>query len=222
MSRRIAAVDAGTYYHHESLYGERFRGAFDRILYVRHLPDADLSDVDVLVVTCRTDPAALAPAFSRLRAFLADGGTVVAMGSTGPHLWLPGVEWTDTPTNFWWWKEGGTLGLEAATPDDPFFRHVPLADAVWHHHGYFRPPPGARSLIDARGLGSVLYLDAVSARPGTMVVTALDPFYHHGSHFMPATTRFIAGFLPWLREDERLGRRHPQAVGGADPARSTA
>lgn len=198
MTRTIAAIDAGTYYHHESLYGERFRNAFDRIIYVRHLPDADLTDVDVLIVTCRTDPAALEPAYARLRAFLAGGGILVAMGSTGPHVWLPCVDWTDTPTNFWWWKEGGDLGLEAAAPDASFFHYVPLSDAVWHYHGYFRPPPAARSLINAKGLGSILYVDAVSTQPGTLILTTLDPFYHHGSHFMPATTRFISGFLPWL------------------------
>lgn len=209
MRRTIAAVDAGTYYHHESLFGARFADAFDRIVYVRDLPEADLCGIDVLIVTCRTDPAALRPAFARLRAFLAAGGTLVAMGSTGPHLWLPGVAWTDTPTNFWWWKEGGELGLEPAEPDDPFFVHVPFEDTIWHHHGFFAPPASATSLVDARGLGSVLYVDQTSFAPGTLVATTLDPFYHHGSHFMPATTRFITGFLPWLRTDPRLGTRAP-------------
>ncbi|MEM6761240.1 MAG: hypothetical protein AAF615_00030 [Pseudomonadota bacterium] len=207
MSRIIAAVDAGTYYHHESLYGERFKGAFDEIVYARTLADADLRHIDILLVTCRTDPAVLLPAAPNLLNFLEGGGTLVAMGSTGPHLWLPGVSWTDTPTNFWWWREGGELGLKAAAPDDPFFAHVPFEDAIWHHHGAFAPPPGALSLIDAKGLGSVLYLDRQTMAPGTLLVTALDPFYHHGSHFMPATTRFIAGFLPFLRQDPRLKRR---------------
>jgi hypothetical protein len=31
------------------------------------------------------------------------------------------------------------------------------------------------------------------------ILTSLDPFFHHGSHFMPATTRFPDGFLPWMR-----------------------
>lgn len=57
---------------------------------------------------------------------------------------------------------------------------------------------GATSFVDARGLGSVLYVDTVTPQ-GTLVVAALDPFYHHGSYFMPATTRFLDGFLPWLR-----------------------
>ena len=60
------------------------------------------------------------------------------------------------------------------------------------------PPEGAEILIrDADGL-PLLYVDAVSTA-GRMIVTSLDPCYHHGSHFMPATTRFLAGFLPSLR-----------------------
>lgn len=50
---------------------------------------------------------------------------------------------------------------------------------------------------DAGGdAGCLLYDDRVSA-PGRLIVSTLDPFYHHGSHFMPATTRFLDGFLAW-------------------------
>jgi hypothetical protein len=44
---------------------------------------------------------------------------------------------------------------------------------------------------------AVFYVDRVSA-PGTLIVTTLDPLYHYGAHFMPATERFLDGFLPWL------------------------
>jgi len=200
MTRRIAAIDAGTYYHHEGLHGPRYRDFFERIVYARDLSHADLDDIDVLLVTCRTDPSLLAPVADRVSDLRARGVTIVAMGSTGPHLWLDGVEWTDGPTNFWWWTEpGGDLGLVQAAPDHPFFAYVPFRDTIWHHHGTFALPDGAVSLVDARGLGSVLYTDE-SAKGGRLVVTALDPFYHHGSHFMPATTRFLDGFLPWLRD----------------------
>lgn len=32
-----------------------------------------------------------------------------------------------------------------------------------------------------------------------MIVSSLDPLYHHGSHFMPATTRFLDRFIPTWR-----------------------
>lgn len=195
---RLAALDSGTYYHHRSLHGERYGRYFDRIIYARRLCERDLDDIDVLLVTCRTDPVLLVPLRDLFARFLARGGTIVAMGSTGPHQWLPGVVWHDTPTNFWWWKEGGSLGLACASPGHPLFGAIALADATWHYHGWFEPPPGAVSLIDAAGAGSILYEDRATT-PGRMIVTSLDPMYHHGSHFMPATTRFLDGFIPFLK-----------------------
>ncbi|UOM35068.1 hypothetical protein [Acuticoccus sp. I52.16.1] len=203
---RIAALDAGTYYHHRTLYEDRYRTAFDEIIYAPRLDEADLSALDVLIVSCRTDPAVLVPQRRTIADFLAAGGTVVAMGSTGPHQWLPGVVWHDTETNFWWWKEGGSLGLAIAAPDHPLFRAISLDDATWHYHGYFEPPAGAVPLISAEGRGPILYEDRVTTA-GAMIVTSLDPMYHHGSHFMPATTRFLDGFLPFLRTYEGRTRR---------------
>lgn len=195
---RITALDSGTYYHHRSLYEPRYRDHFDEIVYIRDLAGTDLSAHELILVSCRTDPSQLIPCREQFADYLAGGGTVIAMGSTGQPAWLPGVSWHDTPTNFWWWKEGGSLGLKVAAPDHPLFGHITLDDATWHHHGHFDVPEGAVSLIDVDGKGSVLYDDEVTT-PGRMIVTALDPMYHHGSHFMPATTRFLDGFLPWLK-----------------------
>ena len=195
---RITALDSGTYYHHRTLYEPRYRDHFDEIVYIRDLAGTDLSAHELILVSCRTDPSQLIPCRAQFADYLASGGTVVAMGSTGQPAWLPGISWHDTPTNFWWWKEGGSLGLKVVAPDHPLFSHITLEDATWHHHGHFDVPEGAVSLIDVDGIGSVLYEDQVTT-PGRMIVTALDPMYHHGSHFMPATTRFLDGFLPWLK-----------------------
>lgn len=195
---RITALDSGTYYHHRTLYEPRYRDHFDEIVYIRDLAGTDLSAHELILVSCRTDPSQLIPCRAQFADYLTSGGTVIAMGSTGQPAWLPGVCWHDTPTNFWWWKEGGSLGLKVVAPDHPLFGHITLDDATWHHHGHFDVPDGAVSLIDVDGIGSVLYDDQVTTA-GRMIVTALDPMYHHGSHFMPATTRFLDGFLPWLK-----------------------
>jgi hypothetical protein len=213
MTARICAVDGGTYYHHEALHGTRYRGWFDRLIDLRRLPQAELTDCDVLVVTCRSHPGPLRAARERFARFLAAGGTVVAMGETQSHTWLPRVSWSHRPTNFWWWLErGASPGYVVAAPAHPLFRHLTLADATWHYHGVFAPPAGATALItlEADG-GCLLYEDEVSTA-GRMIVTSLDPFYHHGSHFMPATTRFLDGFLPWLASLQR--RALPQPCGG--------
>lgn len=195
----IAALDGGTYYHHRTLYEPRYREYFDDVIYTRDLPDTDFTKFDKIIVSCRTDPSVLIPCTDQFRRYLDQGGTVIAMGSTGQQAWLPNVSWHDTPTNFWWWKEGGSIGLELAKPDHPLFDYIGLADATWHYHGFYDVPDGATSLIDVEDLGSILYEDTVTTA-GRMLVTSLDPMYHHGSHFMPATTRFLDGFLPFLRE----------------------
>src|SRR3546814_932514 len=174
----LAALDSGTYYHHRTLYEERYRQFFDRIVYARELGDTPLEEVDILLVSCRTDPSLLVPQRAKIARFLARGGSVVAMGSTGPHLWLPGVVWHDRPTNFWWWKEGGSLGLQCADSGHLLFDSITLQDATWHYHGFFEPPPGAQTLITAAGGGAVLYEDRITTA-GCMLVTSLDPMYHH-------------------------------------------
>lgn len=195
---RLAALDSGTYYHHRTLYEPRYRDFFDGVIYTRELDVGSFDDYDVVIVSCRTDPQVLQPHQRLFSSFLAAGGTLVVMGSTGPGQWLPQISWHDTVTNFWWWKEGGSLGLSISTPEHALFDYVTLEDATWHHHGYFDLPDGATSLIDAAGLGTILYDDRTSTA-GRLIVTALDPMYHHGSHFMPATTRFLDGFLAYLK-----------------------
>ena len=195
----IAALDAGTYYHHRTFHTPELMPYLDRHLYRPELGDAALAGCDALIVSCRTNPDLLVPHRERFARFLAAGKTLVAMGETGAHRWLDGVRWTDCEVNFWWWKTpGADSGLRLAHPAHPLFSHLTLADATWHQHGTFTPPPGARSLIDKAGAGSVLYEDRHST-PGRLIVTSLDPMYHHGSYFMPAASRFLRGFLPWLK-----------------------
>ncbi|TDX60508.1 hypothetical protein EDE12_12032 [Methylosinus sp. sav-2] len=198
---RILAIHPGTAYHCEALEAPRYARLFDALVRPEELGDIDLSRFDIVLAPCRTPASRLAPHRARLEAYLAAAGAVVAMGETDQHLWLPSIRFTSVPTNWWWWLEpGASLGLSIADPRHPLFARIGANDIAWHLHGVFAPPDGARSLIgDAEGR-SVLYLDEVTTK-GRMLVTSLDPFYHHGSHFMPAATRFLDGFLPWLKEE---------------------
>lgn len=196
---RIAIVDGGTYYHDRTLHGERYRGCFSATIYARELKDTCLGDFDAVVIPDRVHPGLLRAASGRIGEYLAGGGTLVAFGETQAHTWLPNMVWSDRPTNFWWWKTpGASLGLYPAAPEHPLFQHLSLAEATWHYHGVFAPPPGAQTIIGVTGDGAILYEDTVTT-PGRMVITSLDPFYHYGSYFMPVTERFLDGFLEWLR-----------------------
>lgn len=195
----IAVIDGGTYYHHRALYGERYRGYFSEILYVRDLQHTSLDAFAAVVVPDRLHPGPLIAAREQLGSYLAQGGTVAAFGESQAHTWLPGVVWSYRPTNFWWWKTpGASLGLSVVVPEHPLFQYISLKDATWHVHGVFTPPPGATTLIGVEGDGTLLYEDTVSTA-GRMVISSLDPFYHYGSYFMPATMRFLDGFLAWLK-----------------------
>lgn len=195
---RVLYVENGTYFHHRTLHTPEFAPYFTQTVHVLDLTAAQIADCDCLVLCCNTRADLIARHAPAIAALLDAGNTVVAMGNTHPETWLPQVRWQDSPVNFWWWTEpGADSGLRLAAPEHPLFQHLTLADATWHQHGFFLPPAGAVSLIDKAGHGSVLYEDRVST-PGRLIITSLDPCFHHGSFFMPATTSFLRGFLPWL------------------------
>lgn len=196
---RIAFIDAGTYYHHATYHDPEWHSCFAGNIYVRDLPTADLSGYDCLYVASRQDPVELQAAQGAIEAFLNAGKLVVALGESHAQPWIKSVDWTPGITNFWWWlTPGADSGLRQASENHGLFDHIQLQDATWHRHGTLAVPSGAVSLIDAVEGGSVLYDDSVST-PGRLIVSTLDPCYHHGSYFMPATTRFLRGFIPWLK-----------------------
>jgi hypothetical protein len=160
----------------------------------------DLGRFEGLLIPDRINQRRLLAARDRFGSFLQRGGTIIAFGEQ-PHPWLTGVVWEFRPTNFRWWLDPDvTSGLVLVQPDHSLFRYVSLDDATWHQHGVFWPPEGTETLIATQDGGAVLYVDQVST-PGALVVTSLDPMYHFGSYFMPATERFLDGFLPRIVEE---------------------
>lgn len=211
----LAVLDGGTFYHREAIHGARYRALFERVIYVRELATHDLDGVNWLIVPDRINPDLLRAHRELLIDFADAGRTLVVFGENEAETWLPGVAWTPRPTNFWWWLEPTSQPPHRLNaPDHPFFRAVPFKDTIWHFHGVLQPPAGAKTLIDvpaegAHGGGALLYEDDVTTR-GRIMVSTLDPFYHHGSGFMPATTRFLDAFLPWACQQAARGAAAPQ------------
>jgi len=84
--------------------------------------------------------------------------------------------------------------VEIAAPGHPLMARRDGAPVTWHLHGRFDPPGGAEVLVrDAEGRALASVNETGTA--GRTVVIRRDPCYHHGAHVMPATTRFLAGFL---------------------------
>lgn len=196
----VLAIHPGAAYHIESLEGPRYAGYFDRLVRPEDLATVDLATFDVVFVPCRTPADRMIEHKERLRAYLDQGGTIIATGETACEAFLPGIRFTPQPTNWWWWLEpGADLGVRIASPGHSLFSHIGEGDITWHLHGWFDPPDGVEVLA-VNGEGRpILYIDEVTTG-GRMVITSLDPMFHHGSHFMPATTRFLDGFLLWMRE----------------------
>lgn len=202
----LAILDGGTFYHHAAIYGERYRALFDRAIYAPDLAPAHLDDINLVIIPDRVNPDVLRARGQTLIDFSNRGCTLVVFGENQAETWLPGVSWTARPTNFWWWLDKNAQPEQRPVrPDHEFFQGVPFEDTIWHFHGILTPPLGAQALIDVPpdqggcdSGGALLYDDRVSTA-GRLIVSTLDPFYHHGSNFMPATTRFLDRFLPWAR-----------------------
>ncbi|MBK5959453.1 hypothetical protein CCR97_14730 [Rhodoplanes elegans] len=203
----VAVLDGGTFYHHETIFGARFRDRFDRVIYAPALAADDLADVLLLIVPDRLNPELLRRHAPLLTDFLGRGRTLVVLGECEAETWVPGVRTAPRPTNFWWWLDPAEKPPHRfVAPDHELFRHVAPDATVWHIHGVLFPPEGAVPLVivpddrDGRDPGGALLYDDRVTTPGRLIVSTLDPFYHHGSRFMPATTRFLDGFLTWTRE----------------------
>ena len=198
----ILAIHPGASYHIESFEAPRYASYFDRLVRPEELGSVRLEDYNVVFIPCRTPADRLLDHKPRLRAYLDHGGTIVATGESESQLFLPCIRFTPQPTNWWWWwlEPGADLGVRIAKPDHPLFQRLKQRDITWHLHGWFDVSEGAEVLA-VNGEGKpILYIDEVTTR-GRMVLTSLDPFFHHGGHFMPATTRFLDGFLPWMRDE---------------------
>ena len=139
--------------------------------------------------------------------FLDRGRTLVVLGEPPPP-WAPGS--FVAPDQFL------VVAGEGAQPPHKILHpeHTCPVRSVRGHamalSGVLFPPPGADALIlvpadagRARRRRRIALRHRATTR-GRIILSTLDPFYHHGSNFMPATTRFLDGFLPWARANAAI------------------
>ena len=199
--RKIAVIYSGNASHHRTFTEPRYKQYIDSLIYLPDFLNTSLEGVEVLFVPSQLNEKLLMQAKEKIIDFAQAGGIVVAFGPQ-PWKWLPNQKWEERETNFWWWLEkDAESGLVLAEPTYDLFNYITLEDATWHQHGVFWPVEGAQKLITTEDGGAVMYVDKVSTN-GTWIITTLDPDYHFGSYFMPATERFLDGFIPWLAKGE--------------------
>lgn len=198
--RKIGVLYGGSSQHSRTYKTGEFAKYIHQLLPVREFADADLESLDVLLIPSQTHIGLLDVNIGKINDFADSGRIVVTFGPQGSD-WLPAHNWEFRPTNFWWWLEkDADSGLALPGKEhDLFQNYLTLEDATWHQHGVYWPTEGCETLVATKDGGSVLYIDKVNTG-GTWINTTLDPDYHYGSYFMPATERFLRGFLPWLTE----------------------
>lgn len=177
----------------------------DAEIYLRHLDRVDLRDFRAIVVPDFSNQALLQAHAAQLNAYLADGGFMIVFEPNRMDEWLEVVEvqWFSRENEDWkWWmKPGGRMEAYQPNPDHSMARAIPLADMCWHFFGAFRLPPDAIPILNLDNDEGCLVYDQTVAGGGRLIASTIDPHTHHGRRFMPATTRFLNGFYPWLKRE---------------------
>ncbi|MBM7367317.1 hypothetical protein [Gordonia hydrophobica] len=169
-----------------------------------YLPDADpekIVDYDVVVVSDRLPPVQRMKLETMTDRIVQDSSkTLIVLGQNDVQDWLPGLGFTFRRPVFWKWRTGEDTGTRGRLPEDPFWDYFDLGALNWHNHGLLHPSAGTKSLVvveeDGREQGAVVLVDEVN-QPARLLVTTMDPVYHHGSGFMPGATRMLYGLLRW-------------------------
>ena len=204
---RMAMLHCGSHAQLATLADPALEPYRIRSVHARTALFTDLDDVDVVVVADRIRLDLLAPWAEALRSRTEAGATVVVLGENRVGEWLPGAREQQRPTIFWWWRTGEDSRIRRTHTGHPAATWFTDKALTWHYHGVLEPPEGAVSLVDLHTTegeldGSLLYVDDTSTA-GRLLVTTMDPVYHHGSGFMPGATQLLYSVLRWASEGHR-------------------
>lgn len=199
---RIGLLHCGTYPALAALQDPALRANEVEGVY---LPDAEpetILDYDVIIVSDRLPGVQRRIVETTSERIMQDPSkTLVVLGQNDVQEWIPDVGFTFRRPVFWKWRTGEDTGTRARSTDHPFWDFFDLDALSWHNHGLLQTPPGATSLVvveeDGHEQGTVVFLDEVN-QPARLLVTTMDPVYHHGSGFMPGATRMLYGLLRWV------------------------
>ncbi|MBW0370949.1 hypothetical protein [Ensifer adhaerens] len=206
-AKRIAYIHWGNSWQLRSF--QDFNHYVDDLIYIHDLPRFDLSAYAAVIMPDAMDAAAPLPHRQQLNAYLKDGGfLVVSLQGHADWLDIPGLEWTPGNCRDWlWWTKGEQLEVSFTQPLHPITDSIPLSHMSWHWGGSYNVPEGARSILEIDGGRGSLFLDFPSLPGGgRLLLSTLDPHSHNGQRFMPATTRFLQSFYPWLNRELGIDR----------------
>jgi hypothetical protein len=190
-----------------------YHGWLDDMIHLGALDATDLRQYAAVVIPDGMDSASIRRHARQLNTYVRQGGFLIAFACQGLHEWLDvaSLEWRPVNTKdwLWWTRPQPKLEIRQPEPRHPLADAIPLADMSWHWFGVFNHHPAAISALDLDdGSGSLLLDFPRLEGGGRLIVSTLDPHVHNGERFMPACTRFLDAFYPWLNRElgiERFG-----------------
>ena len=182
-----------------------YREYLDEEIYLRTIDRLDLGEFKAIVLPDFSNQDLLRTHARQINDYLAKGGFLVVFEPNRMDEWLDvvQVQWFSRETEDWkWWmKPGGRMEAYQPEPGHSMAQAIPLADMCWHFFGAFRLPGDATPILNLDNDEGCLMYDQQIAGGGRLIASTIDPHTHHGRRFMPATTRFLNGFYPWLKAE---------------------
>ncbi|MGH2534855.1 MAG: hypothetical protein ACRDJW_21555 [Thermomicrobiales bacterium] len=186
---KIAGLFSGVHFQ-RGFYADREFGHHFAIVPMEELAGLDLSRYPAVWVPRESNQAILVRHRDRLAAYLAGGGTIVALEEMN-QPWLPAIDWQQ--------RRIDTASLMPT--GHPLMAELEPEQVRWYAHGTLSPPVHASSLVNEGSGGSVLYIDELTYAPGRVMIGTLDPDCHIGyGSDMPRP--LLRAMLHWLFNGE--------------------
>jgi hypothetical protein len=188
-----------------------FSKYLDNMLYLRELEKHDLTRYAAIVIPDGMNRAGIRRYASQLNDYVRAGGFLIAFLCPDIHEWIDVVEldWKpiDTRDWLWWTKPEQYLEIYQPEPKHSLCEVIPLKTMGWHWFGAFGLTDKAQSALNLDDDSASIFLDFRDLEGGgRLIVSTLDPHGHNGERFMPATTKFLEGFYPWLNREVGIDR----------------
>jgi len=176
----------------------------DRI-YLWTLDRTDLTSYRAIVIPDFSNQVLLTKHARQINDYLGSGGFLIVFEPNRMNRWLDvvTVPWFERETENWkWWLiPGGRLEVYQPEPKHSMAQAIGLDAMCWHFFGAFRFVDGAVPILNLDNDEGCIMYDQCLTNGGRLIASTLDPHTHHGRGFMPATTRFLNGFYPWLKSE---------------------
>lgn len=209
MNRKIAYLHCGNNAQLRSF--QDFSHYIDDLVYLGDLSNIDLSAYAAVIVPDMMDSVRIATHREQLNAYVRGGGFLIVFFQ-GEADWIDVVDLQWRPHNvhdwLWWTRTERHVETHQPEPVHPLCAAIPLEAMSWHWGGAYAPHPCAHTILALDDDAGCLFMDFPDLEGGRLMVATLDPHSHNGQRFMPATTRFLQGFYPWLNKE--LGIERPQ------------